>query len=120
MKRPSLPRGLTCWPDCRPYTSSGYRRLFGLMPAQRRPSLMRALLRGLTGRNGAAARRRCHQLQSVGPGQPLADIISSDAVPVVRLTEVFRQAAESQIIVNAHRINDGRMPNLTPAESGDF
>ena len=41
------------------------------------------------------------QLPSVGPGQVLADVISSDAVPVVRLTEVFRQAAQSQIIVTA-------------------
>ena len=41
-------------------------------------------------------------------------------MPVVRLTEVFRQAAESRIIVNAHRINHGLMPDLAPAESGDF
>ena len=41
-------------------------------------------------------------------------------MPVVRLTEVFRQAAESRIIVNAHRINQGLMPDLAPAESGDF
>jgi exodeoxyribonuclease V alpha subunit len=41
-------------------------------------------------------------------------------VPVVRLTEVFRQAAESRIIVNAHRINQGLMPDLAPVESGDF
>src|ERR1700731_3930763 len=40
--------------------------------------------------------------------------------PVVRLTEVFRQAAESRIIVNAHRINQGLMPDLASAESGDF
>ena len=43
------------------------------------------------------------QLPSVGPGQVLADIIASGAVPVVRLTEVFRQAAQSRIITNAHR-----------------
>jgi exodeoxyribonuclease V alpha subunit len=42
------------------------------------------------------------------------------AVPIVRLTEVFRQAAESRIIVNAHRINQGLMPELAPLESGDF
>jgi len=41
-------------------------------------------------------------------------------VPVVRLTEVFRQAAESRIIVNAHWINHGLMPDLAAAESGDF
>ena len=50
----------------------------------------------------------------------LADIIASDAVPVVRLTEVFRQAAASRIIVNAHRINQGLMLDLARAESGDF
>ena len=54
------------------------------------------------------------QLPSVGPGQVLADIIGSGAVPVVRLTEVFRQAAESRIIVNAHRINAGDLPELDP------
>jgi len=52
------------------------------------------------------------QLPSVGPGQVLADIISSGAVPVVRLTEVFRQAAQSRIITTAHMINQGRIPDL--------
>ena len=52
------------------------------------------------------------QLPSVGPGQVLADIIGSGAIPVVRLTEVFRQAAKSRIIVNAHRINAGEAPDL--------
>jgi exodeoxyribonuclease V alpha subunit len=60
------------------------------------------------------------QLPSVGPGQILADIIASTAVPVERLTEVFRQAAESRIITNAHRINQGLMPDLASAEGGDF
>ena len=51
----------------------------------------------------------------------LADVISSDAVPVVRLTEVFRQAAQSQIIVNAHRINQGVVPDLRkPEADSDF
>jgi exodeoxyribonuclease V alpha subunit len=44
----------------------------------------------------------------------LADVISSGTVPVVRLTEVFRQAAQSRIITNAHRINQGSMPDLSP------
>ena len=61
------------------------------------------------------------QLPSVGPGQVLADIIASGAVPVVRLTEVFRQAAASRIIVSAHRINQGHMPDLgKPEEDSDF
>jgi exodeoxyribonuclease V alpha subunit len=50
----------------------------------------------------------------VGPGQVLADVISSGAVPVVRLTEVFRQAAQSRIITSAHRINQGSIPDLSP------
>jgi exodeoxyribonuclease V alpha subunit len=50
------------------------------------------------------------QLPSVGPGMVLSDIILSEVIPVVRLTEIFRQAATSQIIVNAHRINQGKMP----------
>jgi exodeoxyribonuclease V alpha subunit len=61
------------------------------------------------------------QLPSVGPGQVLADIIGSGAVPVVRLTEVFRQAAASRIIINAHRINQGLMPDLSsPGADSDF
>ncbi|NTU53311.1 MAG: ATP-dependent RecD-like DNA helicase [Chlorobiaceae bacterium] len=50
------------------------------------------------------------QLPSVGPGAVLSDLISSDAIPTVRLTEIFRQAAESMIVVNAHRINQGLLP----------
>jgi exodeoxyribonuclease V alpha subunit len=61
------------------------------------------------------------QLPSVGPGQVLADIIASSAVPVVRLTEVFRQAARSRIITTAHRINQGLMPDLSsPGTDSDF
>ena len=50
------------------------------------------------------------QLPSVGPGAVLADILESGAVPAVTLRELFRQAANSRIVVNAHRINQGRMP----------
>jgi exodeoxyribonuclease V alpha subunit len=82
--------------------------------------LMRALLRALPDRAALLLVGDVDQLPSVGPGQVLADVIASSAVPVVRLTEVFRQAAESQIIVNAHRINQGLMPDLAPLESGDF
>ncbi len=61
------------------------------------------------------------QLPSVGPGQVLTDIIGSGAVPVVRLTEVFRQAAESRIITSAHRINQGSIPDLSkPTGDSDF
>jgi exodeoxyribonuclease V alpha subunit len=50
------------------------------------------------------------QLPSVGPGAVLRDVIASSAVPCVRLREIFRQAARSLIVANAHRINDGRLP----------
>ncbi len=53
-----------------------------------------------------------HQLPSVGPGNVLGDLIHSGAIPVVELVEVFRQAAESEIICNAHSINRGEVPNL--------
>jgi exodeoxyribonuclease V alpha subunit len=61
------------------------------------------------------------QLPSVGPGQILADVIASRAVPVIRLTEVFRQAAQSRIITSAHRINQGSIPDLSkPEGDSDF
>jgi len=61
------------------------------------------------------------QLPSVGPGMVLRNIIDSGVVPVVRLTEVFRQAANSRIITNAHRINEGRLPELAPQnQTSDF
>jgi exodeoxyribonuclease V alpha subunit len=82
--------------------------------------LMRALLCALPDTTALLLVGDVDQLPSVGPGQVLADVIASGAVPVVRLTEVFRQAAESQIIVNAHRINQGLMPDLAPLECGDF
>ena len=82
--------------------------------------LMRALLRALPDKVALLLVGDVDQLPSVGPGQVLADVIASGAVPVVRLTEVFRQAAESRIIVNAHRINQGQMPELAPVESRDF
>jgi exodeoxyribonuclease V alpha subunit len=82
--------------------------------------LMRALLRALPDPAALLLVGDVDQLPSVGPGQVLADIIGSGAVPVVRLTEVFRQAAESRIIVNAHRINQGLMPELAPVDGGDF
>jgi exodeoxyribonuclease V alpha subunit len=53
-----------------------------------------------------------HQLPSVGPGNVLRDVISSGVVDVVELTEVFRQAQESDIITNAHKINCGEVPYL--------
>ncbi len=61
------------------------------------------------------------QLPSVGPGCVLRDLIESGIVPVVRLTQIFRQAAASRIVVSAHAINEGRMPEFPEAgEEADF
>jgi len=63
------------------------------------------------------------QLPSVGPGNVLKDIIESGAFTVIRLTEIFRQAKKSLIIVNAHRVNEGEFPilkNEDKAETADF
>ena len=55
------------------------------------------------------------QLPSVGPGRVLADLIGCGRLPVARLTEIFRQASKSRIIVNAHRVNRGALPELEHA-----
>ncbi len=60
------------------------------------------------------------QLPSVGPGNVLRDIIQSDVIPVIKLTEIFRQAQESMIIVNAHRINRGENPLLNIKDKDFF
>ena len=75
--------------------------------------LMRSLLRAVPDAAALLIVGDVDQLPSVGPGQVLADIIASNLIPVVRLTEVFRQAAGSRVITNAHRINSGQMPELT-------
>ena len=75
--------------------------------------LMRSLLRAVPDEAALLIVGDVDQLPSVGPGQVLADIIACNLVPVVRLTEVFRQAAGSRVITNAHRINSGQMPELT-------
>ena len=82
--------------------------------------LMRSLLKALPDAAALLLVGDVDQLPSVGPGQVLADIIASGAVPVVRLTEVFRQAAESRVIVNAHRINRGQMPEMEARDGSDF
>jgi exodeoxyribonuclease V alpha subunit len=83
--------------------------------------LMHALLKALPGDSALLVVGDIDQLPSVGPGQVLTDIIESSAIPVVRLTEVFRQAAQSQIIITAHRINEGAIPDLRkPEGDSDF
>jgi exodeoxyribonuclease V alpha subunit len=83
--------------------------------------LMYALLRAVPPGMALLLVGDVDQLPSVGPGRVLGDIIDSGIVPVVRLTEVFRQAASSRIITNAHRINTGRLPLLPGrGETSDF
>jgi exodeoxyribonuclease V alpha subunit len=60
------------------------------------------------------------QLPSVGPGNVLRDLLRSEAIPSIRLTELFRQAQQSKIIVSAHQINRGEMPNLKVEATSDF
>jgi len=75
--------------------------------------LMNNLLRALPAGASLLLVGDVDQLPSVGPGMVLRNIIDSGVVPVVRLTEVFRQAAHSRIITTAHRINEGYMPELS-------
>ena len=83
--------------------------------------LMRSLLAAVPDKAALLIVGDTDQLPSVGPGQVLADLIASDTVPVVRLTEVFRQAAQSRIVTNAHGINRGAIPDLRPpAGDTDF
>ena len=83
--------------------------------------LMQALMKAVPDNAALLIVGDIDQLPSVGPGQVLADVIASGAMPVVRLTEVFRQAAASRIIVSAHRINQGLIPDLgKPEEGSDF
>src|SRR2546422_943045 len=77
--------------------------------------LMHALLKAVPRSAALLVVGDVDQLPSVGPGQILPDLITSGAVPVVRLTEVFRQAAQSRIITSAHRINQGSIPDLSPS-----
>ena len=83
--------------------------------------LARALLRAVPEQAAMLVVGDVDQIPSVGPGQVLADIIASGVVPVVRLREVFRQAAASRIVLNAHLINRGLMPEPEPeGEESDF
>ena len=60
------------------------------------------------------------QLPPVGPGSPFGDMLRSGQLPAVRLTEIFRQAQQSLIVMNAHRINQGEMPELKNVKSDFF
>ena len=62
----------------------------------------------------------CDQLPAVGAGNVLRDIIESDSIECIKLTEIFRQAKESMIVVNAHRINKGQMPFCNDPDNDFF
>ncbi|MFP4062769.1 MAG: ATP-dependent RecD-like DNA helicase [Halochromatium sp.] len=83
--------------------------------------LMHQLLRALPDAAALLLVGDVDQLPSVGPGRVLADLIAAGVIPTVRLSEVFRQALSSKIVVNAHRIHQGQRP-LAPAkgETSDF
>ena len=81
--------------------------------------LLHALLRAVTVGTRLILVGDVNQLPSVGPGNVLRDVIRSECYPVVRLTRIFRQAAASDIIVNAHRINAGEHISTAPG-SKDF
>jgi exodeoxyribonuclease V alpha subunit len=83
--------------------------------------LMRQLLEAIPDSGHVLLVGDVDQLPSVGPGRVLADLIASAAVPVARLTEIFRQAAASRIVTAAHAINRGEMPDLfASAPDADF
>lgn len=82
-------------------------------------ALMRGLLRAVLPGTRLILVGDADQLPSVGAGNVLRDLLQSDVVPSVRLTDIFRQDESSMIVVNAHRINEGQLPTLN-ARGADF
>jgi exodeoxyribonuclease V alpha subunit len=83
--------------------------------------LMHSLLKALPSEASLILVGDAHQLPSVGPGTVLADLIASGRMPVVELTDIFRQSEQSRIVTNAHRINLGLHPLANESEEGgDF
>ena len=82
--------------------------------------LFDALLRALPAGASLLLVGDMDQLPSVGPGLVLRQLIESGIVPIARLTEIFRQAESSRIVVNAHRINAGTLPERRTEENSDF
>jgi exodeoxyribonuclease V alpha subunit len=82
--------------------------------------LMFNLLKAIPSRTRLILVGDVDQLPSVGAGNVLEDLIKSGKIPVTRLTDIFRQAASSKIILNAHRINQGIFPDLSNDKNGDF
>ena len=83
-------------------------------------TLFHALLAALRGECRLLLVGDPDQLPSVGPGNVLSDLLRSGRIPVVQLTEIFRQAARSAIVRNAHAVNRGEMPELSGRESDFF
>lgn len=82
--------------------------------------LMYSLLRAIPNHARVVFVGDIHQLPSVGPGNVLKDMITSRTIQVTILNEIFRQAAGSAIITNAHLINKGQFPKLYNGQEGDF
>lgn len=82
--------------------------------------LMHAILKALPDNAHLVLLGDVDQLPSVGAGNVLNDLIGSGKVSVIRLTQIFRQAQDSMIIVNAHKVNNGEFPTSTPMGKKDF
>lgn len=82
--------------------------------------LMNSLLKAIPSHMRLVLVGDIDQLPSVGAGNVLRDLIDSECVPVIRLTRIFRQAQNSRIIMNAHRINKGKYPEISNSKNSDF
>ena len=82
--------------------------------------LMSHLMKALPARMRLIMVGDIDQLPSVGPGNVLRDIIDSERIPVIRLTRIFRQAQNSQIVMGAHSINQGQFPDIRNRRNTDF
>lgn len=82
--------------------------------------LMNSLLRAIADNVTVILIGDANQLPSVGPGNVLKYIINSGIVPVIKLSKIYRQAKISKIIINSHKINDGKMPDLNTKQDSDF
>lgn len=83
-------------------------------------SLMNALLRAVPGAARLVLVGDVDQLPSVGPGNIMGDVIDSGVMPVARLRHIYRQAGDSLIVANAHRINGGEWPMIDNSNAADF
>ena len=82
--------------------------------------LMQALLKAIEPGTRLVLVGDADQLPSVGPGRVLSDLIESGFLEVITLDQIFRQAEESLIVLNAHRINKGQYPEVNAPESDFF